>query len=201
MRMATRTIAGILIILIAAGLIFQLQSQIPKERLHSKTTVLNSTSQCASQQTIKKAITANITLGLLLGGIGFDAAGRVYVTDRYSNSLHVLSEFGSNSIASPVVGTDPIAVVVDPNMHLVYVSNRVSDNISVLNGTNLATPAKTINGGFRMPTELALNPNTNRLYVLNNNSTIVYSPGSYLSVVDTFAGRTVANITLPGQPV
>src|SRR5438128_11177190 len=122
MRMATRTIAGILIILIAAGLIFQPQSQIPKERLHSKTTVLNSTSQCTSQQTIKKAITANITLGLLLRGIGFDAAGRIYVTDRYSNSLHVLSEFGSNSYGSPAVGTDPIAVVVDPNTHLIYMS-------------------------------------------------------------------------------
>lgn len=88
-------------------------------------------------------------------------------------------------IATIPVGSEPWDIVVNPATHRIYVTNRGSGTVSVIDGaTN--TVIATIPVGWD-PMYMAVNPNTNRVYVSGNGS-------SSLSVIDGAANTVIATL-------
>jgi YVTN family beta-propeller protein len=91
------------------------------------------------------------------------------------------------------VGTTPVALVVNPLSGNVYVANRGSNNVTVIDGRGGSTTIVAAGWG---PAALAVNPATNKIYVANifsNNVTVINGADnltSTLSVGDS--PRTIA---------
>ncbi len=80
-------------------------------------------------------------------------------------------------IATVPVGQVPVGVVVHPTRHKIYVSNRLGDTVSVIDGaTN--TVIKTIPVGRGPFYWMGVNPLTDRVYVANN-------AGGTVAVIDS----------------
>jgi YVTN family beta-propeller protein len=86
------------------------------------------------------------------------------------SSKSVNSDAGINSVQ---VGTDPFAIAIDPTTHKVYVANRDSNTVSVINETTDKVIGKPITVGT--PTAIAIDPTTHKVYVTNfvSNTTLV----------------------------
>ncbi len=89
-------------------------------------------------------------------------------------------------IATIPVGSYPFGAAANPTTHRIYVTNRGSGTVSVINGTT-NTVIATIPVGIN-PMFIAVNPNTNRIYVPNNGS-------GTLSVIDGATNAVVATVT------
>jgi YVTN family beta-propeller protein len=70
-----------------------------------------------------------------------------------------------HSIADISVGNTPVAVAVNPNTNMIYVTNADDNTVSVIDGktNNIVDTIKVGNN----PVAVAVNPNTNILYVTN----------------------------------
>src|SRR5205823_5275389 len=70
----------------------------------------------------------------------------------------------------------PIGAAVNPKTNMVYVTNKKSDTISVINGTTdkVVDTIQQVGG----PKSIAVNPNTNRIYVSITNNTIYVIDGT-----------------------
>jgi YVTN family beta-propeller protein len=72
------------------------------------------------------------------------------------------------------VGEGPSAIAVNPNTNKVYVANKISETVSVIDGTT-DKKIDDIPVGI-LPSAIAVNPNTNKVYVLDADG--------FLSVID-----------------
>ena len=99
----------------------------------------------------------------------------VYVTSGPDNTTSVIDGKTNNVVKAISVGKNPFRVAVNPNTNLVYVvvidgmhvsvidgkTDRIVKNITVgVNGSSYD-----INTNKRVPWDIAINPNTNMLYV------------------------------------
>jgi YVTN family beta-propeller protein len=85
----------------------------------------------------------------------------------------------------------PMNVAVNPNTNRIYVVNRDSDNLTVIDGaTN--TVITTVAAG-RRSIAIGVNPNTNRVYVANFNSDNV-------SVLDGATNTVIATVAVGSNP-
>ena len=104
-----------------------------------------------------------------------------------------------SSIGNVTVGTNPDALAIDQIRNKIYVANRDSNNVSVIDGTNNSTVNVALPTGAA-PAAIAVNPGTNRIYVANsgsNNVTVI--DGASLATSTVFAGFTPAAISItPG---
>ena len=94
--------------------------------------------------------------------------------------------------ATVAVGTDPLAVAVNPVTNKIYVANQGSDNVTVIDGTDNSTT--TVAAGAH-PLAVAVNPVTNKIYIPNratanvtvidgmDNSTTTVAAGAYSRAV------------------
>jgi YVTN family beta-propeller protein len=90
------------------------------------------------------------------------------------------------------VGQLPSFVSVNPNTNLVYVTNYLSDTISVINGT-INNVVSTIPIGNR-PYDVAVNPNTNLVYVthgFDNTVSVIDVIDNTVSVIDAASSIAV----------
>ena len=105
-----------------------------------------------------------------------------------------------NRIFTIKVGGFPSAVAVNPNTNMVYVVNRDSQTVSVINGSNNRVISNIpIDGAY----DLAINPNLNKIYVIDSN-------GSKIDVIDGITNRNITktisfskpeNISSPFPPI
>ena len=123
--------------------------------------------------------------------------------NRITNMIYVAaSKFGSvivingtsNSLASTIhVGTGPVGVSVNPNTNMIYVANSgfgfnthpyQPGTVSVIDGLTNSV-ISTISVG-NDPQGIAVNPNTNKIYVANqHDSTVSVINGSTNTIVST----------------
>jgi YVTN family beta-propeller protein len=89
-------------------------------------------------------------------------------------------------------GADPWDITVNPATDIIYIANRLSNTISVLDGSTDRILA-TIDSGSS-PTTVTVNPTTKRLYVANSGSNTV-------SVFDTSNNKKLAEINVGKNPV
>jgi YVTN family beta-propeller protein len=69
------------------------------------------------------------------------------------------------------VGKSLTSIAVNPTTNMIYVANRVSDSVSVINGTTGKVLSNNVVG--KSPTAIAVNPTTNKVYVANSDSNSV----------------------------
>src|SRR5438874_2467345 len=77
------------------------------------------------------------------------------------------------SIGNVAAGTQPNAVAVNPVTNKIYVANYLSNNVTVIDGTNNST--STVATG-PVPRGVAVNPVTNKIYIpswSNNNIRVI----------------------------
>jgi YVTN family beta-propeller protein len=89
------------------------------------------------------------------------------------------------------VGIGPNSVAINPNTNLLYVTHRLLNITSVINGTTNSVVADIAVG--KGPISIAINPNTNLIYVANYNSHTV-------SVIDGTTNSVVADIAVGRRP-
>ena len=119
----------------------------------------------------------------------------------------------SSVIGKEKIGTLPIGVDVNPNTNMVYVANSNSNTVSIVHGTtknesksnggtasggggathttNLVPPSNVTVG--TLPYAVAVNPNTNMVYVANSGSNTV-------SVINGTTNTVVQNVTVGISP-
>jgi len=95
-------------------------------------------------------------------------------------------------VATVAVGTDPQGIDVNSATNRIYVANRGSNNVSVIDGNTNSVIATTAVG--TNPQGVAVNPSTNRIYVANQGS-------GTLSVIDGGSNAVVATIQIGGHPL
>ena len=89
-------------------------------------------------------------------------------------------------VANITVGAYPTAIAVNPTAGKIYVANRDSNNVTVINGsTNGTTTVRAGNG----PDALAVNTITNKVYVANAGGTVTVIDGSTNQTATVSAGR------------
>ena len=69
--------------------------------------------------------------------------------------------------ATVATGTNPKNIAVNPVTNTIYVANRGSDTVTVINGLTNATSTVTLGG---TPVAIAVNPETNNIHVSNSNT-------------------------------
>src|SRR5690348_9466676 len=92
-------------------------------------------------------------------------------------------------ITTVPVGTTPGSIGVNPIANKVYVTNRNSSNVTVINGAD--NSPSTIPVGVT-PTRMAINTLTNKIYVINQDSNTV-------TVIDG-SNNTTATVGVGSQP-
>jgi YVTN family beta-propeller protein len=77
----------------------------------------------------------------------------------------------TNSVVGNIpAGEAPFDIVYNPTNHNMYVTNRVSNTVSVIETTN-SVIANIVAGDF--PTEITYDPSNQHIYVINAHSDIV----------------------------
>lgn len=113
------------------------------------------------------------------------ADGRRGVVESFKNKN--TAQVNAVTVTVPV-GTKPQAVAVNPSTNKIYVANRESNNVTVIDGTDNSTVNVTVGSGA---SDIAVNTVTNKIYVANtlantvtvidgvNNSTATIAVGNF----------------------
>jgi len=116
----------------------------------------------------------------------------LYVSCSRSNSIIILDRQQDRVVGAAGVGRDPTGIVVGLNNDRVYVANRGSNNISVVN-TISNKVEKTISNLGYSPYQLALSRDGRRLFVTN-------SMHDNVTVIDTSRDLVVETISVERNP-
>ena len=96
---------------------------------------------------------------ILVASSAYSSAGGLTVIDGATNSPAPITDPNAYS---------PSAVVVNPVTNMMYVANRNSNNVTVINGANDAVITDIPVGNY--PNAMAVDPVTNKIYVANLDS-------------------------------
>lgn len=144
----------------------------------NNTTAVSAGGQIGGQAVAVDPINNRTYVTLLNGGTGFLA-----VFDGISFNQNVQ------------VGLQPNGVAVDVPRNLIYVTNRTSHNVSVIERQTLQVEANIDLGASLYPWGIAVNSNINRVYVSDGTS-----QGSSLLAIDTDGTtRTVTDTGIPAN--
>jgi DNA-binding beta-propeller fold protein YncE len=132
-------------------------------------------------------------------GIIDPSTGVVYVADANSSSVSIINGNVCNAVrwackgqpfATATAGGSAGAVKLNPKTHTVYVANGIDNTLSVINAATCipsdptgCTSIATINDSGVGPTELAVDPRTDTVYVTNTYDGTSQTHGT-VSVVD-----------------
>src|SRR5919198_5007165 len=89
------------------------------------------------------------------------------------------------------IGKRPTGLAIDPNTDKVYVTNRDSNTVTVINSTTDKVVANVIVG--KGPTGIGIESNTKRVYVANGLS-------GKVTVINSTTDKVVANLTVGLHP-
>ncbi|MEO3761491.1 beta-propeller fold lactonase family protein, partial [Mycobacterium sp. B14F4] len=118
---------------------------------------------------------------------------RAYVANQGSNTLSVISITDGSLVSTITVGTAPTNLVSSPNGSLLYVTNRTSGTVSVINTATNQVVGSPIKVGTQ-PESITINTDGTRVYVANFFSSTV-------SVIDTDATSANFNKVIATIPV
>ena len=124
----------------------------------------------------------------------------IAMTDKSSNTLSIINGTTNDFLKTVKVGNSPSDVAINSATNMMYVTNMRSNTVSVIDGKTDRVVAGSIDNqnqlpllsGFKVdtgPLRLAVNPNTNKIYV-------IYEFSNKVSVIDGTTDRIVDTITL-----
>ena len=121
-----------------------------------------------------------------------DTAWFLWGNNVYCGYNNVVIRHTDNNInASIKVGLHPQSAIITPSGDYVYVSNKFSDTVSVIDASS-NTVVKTISvGGW--PSQVTITQDGEHVYVINESSNTI-------SVIDTSSNVVVANINIGSSP-
>jgi YVTN family beta-propeller protein len=95
---------------------------------------------------------------------------RIYVANYEDNTVSVIDGTNNSVIATIEVGDHPDCIDVNPQMNHIYVVNYWDQSLSVIDGSTNEV-IQTVNdiGDHRIPCDVAVNPETNRIYISGYN--------------------------------
>lgn len=110
------------------------------------------------------------------------------------NTVSLIDTSIDEIVGSPIaVGTAPFGVAISPNGNTAYVTNNVSNTVSVINATTkLVTNTISLPGGFT-PRGIAVAPNGLNAYVVNDSGA-----AANVSVISTATNTVTSTISLGG---
>lgn len=115
--------------------------------------------------------------------------GEVFVALAHGpNAVEVIDDSTDQAVASIPVGSDPVALTYDPVRGLVFVANRDSNTVSVINDTTHQLTTVPVGAD---PSGIACDPLTGDVYVTNLDN---------LSVIDEATEKVVHWIPVTGGP-
>ncbi|MBL8762378.1 MAG: YncE family protein [Phycisphaerae bacterium] len=138
-----------------------------------------------------------------MGGVGYinsqfsgmtlSPDGQTLVTcNSFSNTISMIDTTSWSVVKTLAVGTFPTRATFSPDTSKVYIANRDSDTVSVVNNAGVgSTVTGTITAGDQ-PFEMGVSPDGARLYVSNFGSNNV-------RVVNTSTLATLATIAMPAN--
>ena len=91
------------------------------------------------------------------------------------------------------MGSTPVGLAVNPVTNKVYVANRNSATLGIIDGDTLGTSSVSVGGG---PNDVAVNPVTNKIYVANQGGGVTVIDGTNNTTTTTPAGVTPYAIAL-----
>jgi YVTN family beta-propeller protein len=152
-------------------------------------------------------VVSNIRVGETPSAIAVDPeTNRVYAANWGSNTTSVIDSSTDTVVGNIRVGHFPSAIAVDPETNRVYVGNwgsiddfvsyydiTLNASVSVIDSSTDTVVSNITEGIFR-PSDIAIDPETNRVYVANWGS-IDYSVNASVSVIDSSTDTVVSNIT------
>lgn len=155
------------------------------------------------------ALVATIRVGVNPSGIAFNprtntiyvaSYGATHLGPGNAGNVYAIDATSYNMLANITVGSDPEGVAVNPTTNLVYVANLPSQpsSISIINGTTNNLSSTLLLGppgnlGQVYPREIAVNPNTDRIYVTEETRNVV-------AVINGVTNQIVANVTVGTDP-
>ena len=104
------------------------------------------------------------------------------------NAISASAQFYTGTVTS---GAAPAAVAANPVTDMIYVANKNSNNVTVINGATNATTTVT-DPNANTPDAIAVNPVTNKIYVANSGSNNV-------TVIDG-ATNSITDVSAASQP-
>ena len=105
-------------------------------------------------------------------GLGVNAnSNRIYVAHYRSNELSVIDGSANKILTTAPLSGIPCGLTIDPESNMIYVISEVGNFVSLIDGytNSVRTTLPVAN-----PYELAVNRNTNMVYVSNYKSDIVF---------------------------
>jgi YVTN family beta-propeller protein len=146
-----------------------------------------------SSNTVLATITEMDANGVAVNSI----TNQVFISSPSTNSVAVIDGATNEIVATVTVGYEPMGVRVNSTTNLIYVSNLLSATISVIDGTNdKVTNTFTLpsfDGAKAEPNIIALDPITNRLFVVDGANEVV-------DVLDASTGTLLSTITADSVP-
>ena len=141
------------------------------------------------------SVTATLSVGNSPYAIGVDTAnGSVYVANKSSGTVSVITE-SDNVVGTPItVGSDPEGVGVDSSTNMIYVANEGSNSVSVITGT-ANTVATIISMGFNNPIGVGVDSTTGTVYVANDETS------GTVSVVSESSDTVTATVNVGSDPI
>lgn len=142
--------------------------------------------------TATQEVTNQLVEGFKPSGIAVIPDGTLYVACYSTNDVYAI-DLATNRVSRILVGLHPLEVEVatTPNGLRVYVANRHSNDVSVID-TTTNTVVTSVSVGTE-PYRTAVDSSGARLYVTNQGSANV-------SVIDTATNKVVANINVEKYP-
>jgi YVTN family beta-propeller protein len=102
-------------------------------------------------------------------GVAITPGGAVYVANASTNTVYVLDPFGDQLIHMiEDVGIKPVGVAASPNGRFVYVTNRGSDNVAVIDAKGDPPAVITHFGVGYAPVGVAVSPDGDYVYIVDS---------------------------------
>ncbi len=122
-------------------------------------------------------------------GVDWTTSQTAYVT---MDTDYIMTAVYPTPVYTIGVGSQPHGVGVNPQTNRIYVANKASNYVSVIDGENDQVVAKVDVGGE--PFDVGVNPTTNRIYVSN-------LIGNSVSVIDGMFNQVVATVENVLSPI
>jgi len=117
----------------------------------------------------------------------------IYVTYPALSGVVDIWDGNWNFVATVQVGSAPSGVAVDATSNKIYVANKGSNNISVIDGTTNSVVATVTDPNGKGPIAVGINPATNTIYVANSQS-------NNLTVIDGTTDSVTTTISVGTAP-
>lgn len=140
------------------------------------------------------------TIGLILLGLllTVSVSGQLaYSTNLFAGTTTVIDCNTNTPVATIPIGNTPEAVAVNTILRKVYITNKLSNSISVINNCSYSVET-TVNGVGNGPVGIAVSPDGQRIYVSEYNSNLVrvYNANTYALLTTIIVGSN-PTVTAP----